>query len=558
MLALHTWTLDTTPLAEVLRVARRVGWDGIELRRVDFARAAEQGQSAADVLALVRTSGLPVACVGVELGWMYAEGAERRRLLQVFDEQCQRAAALGCATVMSPVDKGHGDLRRAAESVREVGEVAAKHGVRLAVEFNSQAEQLNTLGRMREVMATAGHPRCGLLLDAYHLWRSGATVRDVEDVRRDEVVYVQFSDVPASVEPGKATDRLPPGRGVVPFKEFFARVEAAGYRGFMSYEAPNPAAWARPAGAVRGPWGHRCVADEVAYSLARSDARAVFVSDALLGTVERVRPGAGKVRSWILVGSERRPWAEHVDDLLKTGDPAPLPADPAQGLGGSMIYTGGTTGRPKGALRAATDPTVTRRYMELFGLAEPHVHLVAGPLYHSPPGSFAQFTHAFGGTVVVMRKFDPEDALRTIERHRCTSTFMAPTLVKRIVDLPERVRARYDVASMRVLVIAAAPCPTRVKEQAVAVFGPALWEFYGSTELGINTILPPADVLRKPGSCGRAAPGIELVLLDDAGRPVPTGTAGEPYGRRFPGMLDGHHKGSAATRASQRGQSASG
>ena len=84
-------------------------------------------------------------------------------------------------------------------------------------------------------------------LDAYHLWRSGATVRDVEDVRRDEVVYVQFSDVPASVEPGKATDRLPPGRGVVPFKEFFARVETAGYRGFMSYEAPNPAAWARPA-----------------------------------------------------------------------------------------------------------------------------------------------------------------------------------------------------------------------------------------------------------------------------------------------------------------------
>src|SRR5207247_440886 len=159
MLALHTWTLDTTPLAEVLRVARRVGWDGIELRRVDFARAAEQGQSAADVLALVRTSGLPVACVGVELGWMYAEGAERRRLLQVFDEQCQRAAALGCVTVMSPVDKGHGDLRRAAESVREVGEVAAKRGVRLAVEFNSQAEQLNTLGRMREVMATAAWAR---------------------------------------------------------------------------------------------------------------------------------------------------------------------------------------------------------------------------------------------------------------------------------------------------------------------------------------------------------------------------------------------------------------
>ena len=324
-----------------------------------------------------------------------------------------------------------------------------------------------------------------------------------------------------------------------------------------SLEAVLVPSAARSAGAIPVPMNHRLVADEVAYILDHSNARAVFVSDAFLGTVERVRPGAGKVRSWILVGSERRPWAEHVDDLLKTGDPAPLPADPTQGLGGSMIYTGGTTGRPKGALRAATDPTVTRRYMELFGLAEPHVHLVAGPLYHSAPGSFAQFTHAFGGTVVVMRKFDPEDALRTIERHRCTSTFMAPTLVKRIVDLPERVRARYDVRSMRVLVIAAAPCPTRVKEQAVAVFGPALWEFYGSTELGINTILPPADVLRKPGSCGRAAPGIELVLLDDAGRPVPTGTAGELYVRRFPGMFDGYYKDSAATREAQRGEWAS-
>ena len=247
MLALHTWTLDTTPLAEVLRVARRVGWDGIELRRADFARAAERGQSAADVLALVSADGLPVACVGVEFGWMYAEGAERLRLLRVFDEQCGRAAAAGCRTVMSPVDKGRGDLRRAAESVREVGELAAKHGVRLAVEFNSQAEQLNTLARMREVMVTAGHPRCGLLLDTYHLWRSGATLRDVDDVRRDELVYVQFSDVPASVESGKVTDRLPPGRGGVPFKEFFALVDAKGYRGFMSYEAPNPAAWARPA-----------------------------------------------------------------------------------------------------------------------------------------------------------------------------------------------------------------------------------------------------------------------------------------------------------------------
>src|SRR5207249_11375523 len=110
----------------------------------------------------------------------------------------------------------------------------------------------------------------------------------------------------------------------------------------------------------------------------------------------------------------------------------------------------------------------------------------------------------------------------------------------------------------RLRVAGAAPCPPRVKVQAVAGFGPALWESYGSTELGINAILPPADVLRKPGSCGRAAPGIELVLLDDAGRPVPTGTAGELYVRRFPGLVDGYYKDSAAAREAPRGEWASG
>ncbi len=248
MLALHTWTLDTTPLAEVLRLAKITGWDGVELRRLDFTRAAERGESAADVLALVERSGLPVACVGVEAGWMWAAGDERRRLLAVFDEQCARAAALGCATTMSPVDRGRGDARRAAESVREVGDLAAKHGVTLAIEFNSQAEQLSTLAAMREVLAAAAHPRCGLLLDTYHLWRSGGSLRDVEDLPLAEIAYVQFSDVPRSgLVPGQATDRLPPGAGTVPFAELFALLATKGYRGFMSYEAPNPAAWVRPA-----------------------------------------------------------------------------------------------------------------------------------------------------------------------------------------------------------------------------------------------------------------------------------------------------------------------
>src|SRR5262245_56767245 len=170
-LALHTWTLDTTPLPRVLDVIRETGWDGIELRRVDFLRAAEAGETAERVIERVKASGIPVACVGVELGWMWARGDELARLLHVFDEQCRHAAALSCATAMSASDRGRGDLVEAAANVRAVGDIAARHGVRVAVEFNSQAEQFNALAPMRELLARAAHPRCGLLLDAYHLQR---------------------------------------------------------------------------------------------------------------------------------------------------------------------------------------------------------------------------------------------------------------------------------------------------------------------------------------------------------------------------------------------------
>ena len=246
-LALHMWSLDTTPLPAALAAACAAGWDGVELRRLDYVRAAEAGRDATWVAQTVRAAGLPVACVGVEFGWMWADGAERTRVLGVFDEQCARAAAFGCDTVMSPVDKTRGDVGRAAASVREVGDIAARHGVRLAVEFNSQAEQVNSLEPMREILAKAGHARCGLLLDSYHIQRSGVSMRALEDVRAEEIVYVQYSDVPRTgTTPGQVLDRLPPGRGSVPFQEFFALIAAKGYRGFLSYEAPNTEAWARP------------------------------------------------------------------------------------------------------------------------------------------------------------------------------------------------------------------------------------------------------------------------------------------------------------------------
>jgi sugar phosphate isomerase/epimerase len=203
------------------------------------------------VLDLVRSSGLATACVGVTLGWMWAEGDERAKLLRAFDESCRWAKALGCRTVMSPVDRGRGDAARAVASIGEVGDIAARQGVRLALEFNSQCDQFNTLAAIRESLAKAAHPHVGLLVDAYHLRRSGGRPEDLDDVPGADIAYVQFSDVPRNgLVPGQALDRLPPGQGSVPFKEFFAAVERRGYAGYCSYEAPNPAAWARDAATV--------------------------------------------------------------------------------------------------------------------------------------------------------------------------------------------------------------------------------------------------------------------------------------------------------------------
>ena len=310
----------------------------------------------------------------------------------------------------------------------------------------------------------------------------------------------------------------------------------------------------RAAGAIPVPMNHRLTADEVAYILDNSEAAAVFVGDAFLPMAEAVRGRAPGVRAWILIGAERREWARHFDDLVAAGPSEPVVLAGGEVFGASTIYTAGTTGKPKGARRRGSDPGELLPRLAALNVTDPaHIHLVAGPLYHSAPGGFALYAHLMGSTVVVMPKFDAEAALAAIARHRCSSTFMAPTLLKRIVDLPASVRARYDVSSMRAIVMAAAPCPMRVKEEVLATFGPVLYEFYGSTELGINTILGPADILRKPGSCGTAAPGVELAVLDDEGRPVAVGQPGELYVRRYAGVFDEYYKNPEATRQTTRG-----
>jgi 2-keto-myo-inositol isomerase len=248
-LALHTWSLDTTPLAEALRAAKKGGWNAIELRRIDFTRCFETGMNNAQVLDLVRESGLKVACVGTEYGLIYAKGEERSRLLKVLEETCANAVALGCDLIMtSPGQNPPGTVREAAANFRAGGEIAKRHGVRFALEFNSQHPALNRLEVGREVVELANHPNCGLLLDAYHLERSGGGGRGFEAMPAEKIFAFQYSDVPPGAQTAakRPTDRLPPGKGIVRWREVFQLLKEKGYPGYLSYEAPNPELWSRP------------------------------------------------------------------------------------------------------------------------------------------------------------------------------------------------------------------------------------------------------------------------------------------------------------------------
>jgi 2-keto-myo-inositol isomerase len=251
-LALHTWTIDTTPLAEALAAAKQGGFDAVELRRIDFKRCFEAGMSNTQVLELIKKSGVPVGVLGVEYGWLFATGDESKRLFGVFRESCENAVALGCNTLMSAPGQLNGPVKEAIKYLQHAGDIAAEYKLKLAIEFNSQHDVLNSLAVQTEVIEGAGKPNCGYLIDAYHFARSGAGGRGFESVPGEKIFCFQYSDLSPNPITGvrRPTDRLPPGKGTVKWREVLGLLHEKKYTGYLSYEAPNPEMWARPPGEV--------------------------------------------------------------------------------------------------------------------------------------------------------------------------------------------------------------------------------------------------------------------------------------------------------------------
>ena len=279
---------------------------------------------------------------------------------------------------------------------------------------------------------------------------------------------------------------------------------------------------ARKAGVTSVPLNYRLTPEEAAYIVDDSDAVAVYADAEFAAHFAQVRPHTPKVKHWLTFGGAAPPDMVDVEALMASASDAPPDFDRTGASDLTMIYTSGTTGRPKGAVRSAVgDPDLLRQLLAFVGYVPDDVYLTTGPLYHSGPGGFMAIAHALGNTVVLQRKFGAEDWLRLVETHRVTTTFSAPTPIRLVCQLPDAVKARYDRSSMQRMVANAAPWSFALKEMYLRDFGEgSLWEVYGSTELGVDTILRPEDQRRKPGSCGRAAPGVEIALFDEQGNRI--------------------------------------
>ena len=220
-----------------------------------------------------------------------------------------------------------------------------------------------------------------------------------------------------------------------------------------------------------------------------------------------------------------------LDGLLGDMPTTPI-ADEAEGI--EMLYSSGTTGQPKGVRKPLPDtpfgtlPIGHRSAMERYGMDEQTIYLSPAPLYHAAPLGFNLRTHRAGGTTIVMEKFDAEEALALIERHRITHSQWVPTHFIRMLRLPQSVRDRYDLSSHRCAIHAAAPCPVDVKQQMIDWWGPILQEFYGGSEGNGITAIDTNEWLARPGSVGQAKLGT-VRICDDEGEPVPAGKVGAVF-----------------------------
>jgi long-chain acyl-CoA synthetase len=274
-------------------------------------------------------------------------------------------------------------------------------------------------------------------------------------------------------------------------------------------------------------------AAEAGYIVSDSGAKALFTTAAMAGTATQLLPGLG--------GCPVRLIADGTSDGFELYEEA-IAGYPAQEVTGRrrgdvLLYSSGTTGRPKGVRQPLRDKTVelggsvSVLARNLLGMDEEAVYLSPAPLYHAAPLGWAGGVHELGGTVVIMEKFDPEHYLELVERYRVTHSQLVPTMFVRMLKLPGEVRAKHDLSSLRQVVHAGAPCPAEVKRAMIDWWGPIINEYYSSTEGNSFSFITAQEWLGHPGSVGKPVLGTPHVC-DEQGNELPPGEVGLIYSHR--------------------------
>jgi long-chain acyl-CoA synthetase len=277
--------------------------------------------------------------------------------------------------------------------------------------------------------------------------------------------------------------------------------------------------------------------DEVAYIVDDCGARVLVTSAAKAAVAVEAAASCPKLERRLMVDGVAGGFESYEEAV------APYPTDPIadEQLGAAMLYSSGTTGRPKAILRPLPDTPpgqpmgLMTFLLGLWRYREDMVYLSPAPLYHSAPQAAVSLTLRTGSTSIIMEHFDPEHFLALVERHRVTHSQLVPTMFSRLLKLPAEVRDRYDLSSLEVVVHAAAPCPVPVKQQMIEWWGPIVLEYYGATEGMGFTACDSGEWLAHPGTVGKAVLG-EPVIADDGGQECPTGTPGTVWFRNGPGF----------------------
>jgi acyl-CoA synthetase (AMP-forming)/AMP-acid ligase II len=279
------------------------------------------------------------------------------------------------------------------------------------------------------------------------------------------------------------------------------------------------AVWAaQRSGLIATPINWHLAAAEAAYVINDCEARIVVTSAMQHALIDAIRPLAPKVEQWL-----------DAENLPADTSGSQSTYEPLEGL--AMCYSSGTSGRPKGIVMShprepyGSSTPAEASLMTVMGFDENIVYLSPAPLYHTAPFMWTKSVLRYGGTIIVMEKFDPDECLQLIERYRPNLAQFVPTMFIRMLKLSEDVRARYDVSSLRRAVHAAAPCPVETKEQMIAWWGPVLFEFYAGTEGGWVQI-ESEEWLQHKGSVGKTA---TAHILDDDGNELPANTIGTIY-----------------------------